>query len=84
MVEIQSHILKRRKKNTFSRLLGKKADNRAIAAWRSDLDRIRSVVEVLSITSAFCLPIVNLLPPECYIQQDHEEHRDHRRRGWLA
>ena len=64
MVEIQRHIVKRGKRRVFSRPFHTKDDSEAIAAWRSDLDRIRRVVEVRSLASTFCLTIVNILPPD--------------------
>ena len=65
MVEIQRHIGKRGKRRMFSRPFHKKDDNEPISAWKSDLDRIRRVVEVRSLASAaFCLAIVNILLPD--------------------
>ena len=59
MVEIQKHIVRKGKRSVFSRPFHTKDDSETIAAWRSDLDRIRSAVEVRSFISAFCLKIVN-------------------------
>ena len=59
MVEIQKHIVGQGKRSVFSRPFHTKGDSETIAAWRSDLDRIRSAVEVRSFISAFCLKIVN-------------------------
>ena len=49
MVEIQRHIVRRGKRGVFSRPFHAKDDSKTIAAWRSDLDRIRRVVEVRSL-----------------------------------
>ena len=59
MVEIQKHIVRQGKRSVFSRPFHTNDDSETIAAWRSDLDRIRNVVEVRSFASAFCLKIVN-------------------------
>ena len=63
MDEIQRHVVKRGKRRKFSRF-HIKDDSEAIAAWRSDLDRIRRVVGVRFLTSAFCLTTVNILLPD--------------------
>ena len=64
MVEIQRHIIKRGKRSVLSRPFHTKDDSEAIAAWRSDLDGIRRVLEVCSLASGFWLTIVNFLPPD--------------------
>ena len=58
-VGIQRHIVKRGKRSVFSRPFHTKDDSEAITAWRLDLDRIRRVVEVNSVASAFCLTIID-------------------------
>ena len=51
VVEIQRHIVKRGKRSVFSRPFHTKDDSKAIAAWRSDLDRIRRDFEVREVPS---------------------------------
>ena len=48
----------------FSRSFRTKDDSEAIAAWKSDFDRIRRVIEVRSLASVLCLTIVDFLPPD--------------------
>ena len=48
----------------FSRPFSTNGDSEAMAAWKSDLDKISRVVEVRSLASAFWLTIVNSLPPD--------------------
>ena len=60
MAEIQRHIARRKKRNLLSRFLHAKDDEKLIAAWKLDIDRIRRVFDVGSFTSArlsltFCL-----------------------------
>ena len=62
-VEIQRYIIKKGKRSVFSRPFHTKDDGEAIAAWKLNLDRIRRVVEVRSLASAFCMTTVNFLPP---------------------
>ena len=57
-VEIQRYIIKRGKRSVFSRPFSKKDDSETIAALKSDLDRIRRVLEVRSLTPACCPMIV--------------------------
>ena len=65
-VGIQRHIVKRGKMSVFSRPFSAKDDSEAIAAWRLDLDRIRRVVEVRPLASAFYLTTIdcNFPPPD--------------------
>ena len=63
-VEIQRYIIKKGKRSMFSRAFRTKDDNEVIAAWKLDFDRIRRVVEVRCLASAFCLAIVNFLPSD--------------------
>ena len=48
MAGIQSHIVKRGKRNVFSRPFHSKDNGDAIAAWRLELDKIRRVFDVRS------------------------------------
>ena len=48
MTEIQRNIIKRGKRNIFSRPFRTGDDEEAIAAWKLDLDKIRRVFEVES------------------------------------
>ena len=50
MAEIQRNILKQGKRNAISRHFHKKSDSEAIAAWRSDFNRILHVFSVRSST----------------------------------
>ena len=50
--EIQTNIVKWNKRNTISRRFHAKDDKEAIAAWRSDLDRVLHVFNVRTVTSA--------------------------------
>ena len=52
MDEIQKHIIKRGKRNVISRRYHAKDDEKAIATWRLDLDRILHVFSVCPITPA--------------------------------
>ena len=52
---IQTNIIKRGKRNVISRYFHKKADNKAIAAWRLDLNRILQVFNVRSLISILSL-----------------------------
>ena len=49
--EIQENIIKRSKRNPISRRYHAKNDKEAIATWRSDLNGIRRVFNVRSVTS---------------------------------
>jgi hypothetical protein len=51
MVKIQGYIIKRGKRNTISRFFYAKNDRGAIAAWKSDLDRICNVFKVCPLVS---------------------------------
>ena len=44
------HIIKWAKRNVFSRSLHKKVDEKAIAAWKLDLDKIRHDLDVRPFT----------------------------------
>ena len=48
MAQIQRSVVEPDKRNIFSRILNPKKDKDAIAAWRSELDRIVHVFEVCS------------------------------------
>jgi len=48
--EIQTHIIKRSKRNAISRRYHAKDDEEAIAAWKLDLDGILHVFNVCSVT----------------------------------
>jgi hypothetical protein len=60
MTEIQRHIIKRSKRNVVSRFFRSKGDEKAIAAWRSNLDKIHRVFEVRPTTSTRWLLICRL------------------------
>ena len=49
--EIQRHIIERGKRNAISRRYHAKDDNKAIATWKLDLNRIFHVFNVRSVTS---------------------------------
>ena len=51
MAEVQGNIIKRGKRNPISRCYHAKEDKEAIAAWKLDLNRIRHVFNVGSVTS---------------------------------
>ena len=51
MTKIQRYIVKRGKRNTISRFFHAKNDREVIAAWKLDLNEIRHVFNVRSITS---------------------------------
>ena len=59
MAEIQRDVVKRDQRNAISRLFHAKDDQDAIAAWKSDLDRILHVFDVRSIGFARLLLIVS-------------------------
>jgi len=48
--EIQGNIIERSKRNVISRRYHAKDDKEAIAAWSLDLNRIRRVFDVRSVT----------------------------------
>ena len=50
MTNIQRNIIKRGKRNVFSRQFHARDNEKVIAAWRLDLDEIRRVFEVRSFT----------------------------------
>ena len=52
MAEIQKKIVKWGKRNAISRLFHTKADQKAIAAWRLELNRILHIFNVRSVTYA--------------------------------
>ena len=63
MDEIQRYIIKKgKKRSVFFRPSRTKDDSEAIAAWSLNFDRIRRVVEVRCLASAFRLTIVNFVP----------------------
>jgi len=49
---IQGNIIKRRERNVISRRYHAKDDKEAIVTWNSDLDRIRRIFDVRSVTPA--------------------------------
>ena len=51
VAEIQRKVIKRSGRNVVSRLLHAKNDERAIAAWKSDLNRVLHVFNVCSLYS---------------------------------
>ena len=55
MAEIQTNVIKRGKRNPISRYFHKKEDNKAIATWRLDLNRILQAANVRSVTSMLSL-----------------------------
>ena len=55
MTEIQGNIVKRNKRNAIFRRFHKKNDNKAVAAWVLDLNRILGVLNVRSVTSVWSL-----------------------------
>ena len=55
MADIQSHISKRGKRSVFSRPSNVEGGDEAIAAWKSDFDRIRHIFEARSFISALRL-----------------------------
>ena len=55
MVEIQTNIIKRGKRNPISRYFREKDDNKAIATWRLDLNRVLQVFNVCFVTSILSL-----------------------------
>jgi len=48
--EIQRNIIERNKRNAISRRYHAKDDKKAIAAWSLDLNKIRRVFDVRSVT----------------------------------
>lgn len=46
MAEIREYIVKRNKRNVISKLFHVKDDEKAVAAWRLKLDKIRIVFNV--------------------------------------
>ena len=55
MAEIQTNVIERGKRNPISRRLHKKDDNKAIATWRLDLNRVLQVFNVCFVTSILSL-----------------------------
>ena len=55
MAEIQTNVIERGKRNPISRYSHKKDDNKAIATWRLDLNRILQAFNVRSVTSMLSL-----------------------------
>jgi hypothetical protein len=53
--EIQRHIVKRNKRNPFSRRYHKREDQEAITTWKSDLSGVLRVFDVCSATSVWRL-----------------------------
>ena len=49
--EIQKHIIERGKRNMISRRYHAKDDEKAITTWKLDLNGIRNVFNVRSVTS---------------------------------
>ena len=49
--EIQRHVIERGKRNAISRRYHAKDDEKAIATWKLDLNGIRDVFKVRSVTS---------------------------------
>ena len=64
MAQIQRSVAEPDKRNTFSRILNPNRDKEAIAAWRSELDRIVHVFEVCSAAS----PLPTLLTVHIQIE----------------
>jgi len=59
VAEIQGKIIKQGKRNVLSRLAHAKSDKEAIAAWRSDLNRMLLMFNVRSVVSVRLLLTIN-------------------------
>ena len=63
MTEIQEYIVKRDKRNAISRIFRSKDDEKAVAGWRLNLEKIRLIFDVRVLVFLFFCPG---LPTSCF------------------